>query len=224
MIRAMPELRWYCRDKREQDYFEQWTNEQLTALYEERTWLGGPPTEEELWREDQLAEIYPRLMARQWLLADIRRAARAIRAFDKYLNRHRADNPNLTARAIRALKAKLIKAKLYKEKLIKYLDGHMGDHELRNFAIQMLARPHEVGRERGESRPGDHPYMVRIILPDAAQDVEDIQNIWKKNFNGKWKRGHRNEPTATGIAARRWNIDENILINYLKNRRRKSTS
>src|SRR5262249_8712174 len=85
------------------------------------------------------------------------------------------------------------------------------DPELLRLADHWLSRPHNVGREPGEPRPGDHSDMIRWSLPDASRDVEQIRRIWKRRLGFV---NRKEDPTAVDIAARRWGLDPQTLINY----------
>jgi hypothetical protein len=87
--------------------------------------------------------------------------------------------------------------------------------ELRLLALQQRGR----GRAPGDRRPNDLPEVERWACQEAVDDMERIRLIWQHDFG---KRNRSADPTANDIAARRYNIEPDILINYRKNRRRKS--
>lgn len=85
-------------------------------------------------------------------------------------------------------------------------------------ALRRLAfKPHKQGREKGERRPRDHRPVLKVILEDAANDVDLIRDLWARHYQ---RRNRTIEPTATAIAARRYGIDETALILFMKNRHR----
>src|SRR6478609_323927 len=66
----------------------------------------------------------------------------------------------------------------YKE--LERLSGN--DPDLRALGYRELSRKHSVGREKGEARPRDLPYVLRIVLMDAHTEVEKIKKLWKQKF------------------------------------------
>lgn len=85
---------------------------------------------------------------------------------------------------------------------------HLADTpELRRLAF----RKHRVGREKGEARPRDLSRVTRLCCEQALEDVALIRRIWKQHF-GRVNRS--SEPTAFGIAARRYNIKEEVLLTF----------
>lgn len=92
--------------------------------------------------------------------------------------------------------------------------------ELRRVAFGIaFPQPRGRGRAKGEPRPGDLPRDLKEACKFAMRDVERIQSIWMEHL-GKRNRGPSAAPTAVDIAARRWGIVPDTLINYRKNRRR----
>jgi hypothetical protein len=89
--------------------------------------------------------------------------------------------------------------------------------ELRRLALPLAFRRHRQGREKGEWRPRDLPQTTKWRCEEALADVKRIRQIWKQHYG---RRNRTIEPTAIGIAARRWSIKDNTLINFKKNRHR----
>ena len=85
--------------------------------------------------------------------------------------------------------------------------------ELRRLAFS----PHRRGREKGEPRPRDLPQLTRWCCEEALADVKRIRQIWKRHYG---RQNRTIEPTAIEIAARRWGIKDETLINFKKNRHR----
>lgn len=91
--------------------------------------------------------------------------------------------------------------------------------ELRRLALSSL--DHRRGREIGDQRPNDLPQTTKRCCEEALADVEHIRQIWKTTYG---KRNRSASPTAMEIAARRWGIDDTLLINFKKNRNRRKSS
>jgi hypothetical protein len=90
--------------------------------------------------------------------------------------------------------------------------------ELRRLAF----RRHRRGREKGEYRNRDLPHLTRWCCEEALADVKHIRQIWQRPPPyGYGRRNRAIEPTAISIAARRYNLDEGVLINFKKNRHRR---
>jgi hypothetical protein len=89
--------------------------------------------------------------------------------------------------------------------------------ELRQLALREALRQHRRGREKGEQRPRDLPQTTKWGCEEALEDVEHIRRIWKRHYG---RRNRAMEPTAIEIAARRWGIKDETLINFKKNRHR----
>jgi hypothetical protein len=93
--------------------------------------------------------------------------------------------------------------------------------ELKNLAIRELARRRSRGREKGEARPRDISAVEKELQGWALRDVELIRQICLREY-GRWK-GY--EEIAMEIAAERnGRLDVDRLINFKKNRRRRSAS
>lgn len=78
------------------------------------------------------------------------------------------------------------------------------------------------GRKKGESRPGDLPWYTRASCELAASDIDRIREIWNRPppDQGYGRQNRSAAPTAVQIAARRWGLSEETLINFRKNQRR----
>jgi hypothetical protein len=103
--------------------------------------------------------------------------------------------------------------------------ARVGDHEtLARLAnteelLRLAFKRHKRGREKGERRPRDLRQLTKWCCEEALADVEHIRQIWKNAYG---KRNRTSEPTAIGIAARRYGIEVDTLINFKKNRHRRS--
>jgi hypothetical protein len=90
--------------------------------------------------------------------------------------------------------------------------------ELRRLAF----RRHRRGREKGERRPRDLPELTSWCCEEALADMKRIRQIWQRPPPYGYGRRYRAiDPTAISIAARRYNLDESVLINFKKNRHRR---
>jgi hypothetical protein len=183
--------RWHCRDRRDQDALEKWTNEQLDLLYNE-------PCDEsafsatDLQLIQELTQELPNLVITFPEEIDIKRK---ILAAIKY-----NDFPTVGMLMLKYPKLRRFAAKALTR-------------------LRPAASKPGRGRKRGEPRKKDIPFFVRRELPYVLKDIANIKAIWKREF-GKKNRPANNQPTAIGIAARRNGLDEESLIVWLKNKRR----
>lgn len=76
---------------------------------------------------------------------------------------------------------------------------------------------HPRGRMKGEARPSDWADVKRWCCEEALEDLARIREIWLADF-GRRNRGL--PPLAEMIAAKRWGLAIDTLINFRKNRRR----
>ena len=89
--------------------------------------------------------------------------------------------------------------------------------ELRRLAFA----PHGIGRRKGEARPRDLPQLTKACCLDALEDVALIRRIWKRPPPYGFGRVNRScEPTAFGIAARRYGLKEDTLLTFKSHQRR----
>lgn len=90
------------------------------------------------------------------------------------------------------------------------------DPKLARLVVREFTRklPIGRGRKKGDSRPADINPFLRYVRMNAADDVKRIRSIWKQTFN---KQNRTDDPTALGIAARRYGLAEDDLDNWRKN-------
>jgi hypothetical protein len=167
--------RWDCRDEKDREHFEAWTNAQLDELFE--------PSAADIRREQVLFSDskFPNVLEQE---------------ASKRLKRGRV----------------IVAARAGDHEILAWLAD---TEELRRLAFKR----HQRGREKGERRPRDLSQLTKWCCEEALADVEHIRQIWKNEPTYR-KRNRAMDPTAIGIAARRWGIEVDTLINFKKNRRR----
>jgi hypothetical protein len=88
--------------------------------------------------------------------------------------------------------------------------------------FERLADTVELRRLRRPRKRGRPPSRASALLSfgreGAAEDVERIRKIWHQHYK---KQNRSDPPTAIEIAARRYGMEPDELINYLKNRHRR---
>ena len=103
---------------------------------------------------------------------------------------------------------------------IEYLAREMDTEELRRLALEIITEQGEQGRETGDPRPGDLTYSQRARCEFAIEDMERMRTILKATqYN---RRNRSRSPTLTEIGAGLYNLNQETLINYKKNRHRLS--
>jgi hypothetical protein len=92
------------------------------------------------------------------------------------------------------------------------------DPQLLRLAFQLLTQKRGRGRPKGSRRRSDleRKGVLDPVLAEAASEMKDLRHIWWRYY-GKRNRSRSIKPTAIEIVARRWNIEESALRNYLKN-------
>jgi hypothetical protein len=91
--------------------------------------------------------------------------------------------------------------------------------ELVQLALEQLTAKHKRGREKGERRPGDLSPDKKWRCEEALIDMLIIRQIWKVAYPNDYR---GSTPLAIEFAARRWCIEDEVLINFKKNRHRRS--
>jgi hypothetical protein len=171
MLIKPPSPRWDCRDEKDIEHFEAWTNAQLDEL-EKLEELAYDP------RRDPFHIFHPTAALLEQDNAQRLKRGRvilAVEAGDHETFARLADTP-----------------------------------ELRRLAFKR----HKRGRETGDSRPRDIPQLTKWCCEEALADVVHIRRIWKQTYG---LRNRAMSPTAMEIAARRHNIDPEVLIDFKKN-------
>jgi hypothetical protein len=59
----------------------------------------------------------------------------------------------------------------------------------------------EPRRVRGQRRTGQRDVLADFMARDFADDVERVRQIWRKNYDGRWKRHSADGPSAEEIVA-----------------------
>jgi hypothetical protein len=88
----------------------------------------------------------------------------------------------------------------------KRIEAEQGNMEpLREANPKIAAYINPRKRRVGETK--QVPPRHRLRLQWAVEDVFYIRELWKREYQGRWKRGESNKPTAEQIAANFWKVD-----------------
>lgn len=194
---------WICNGEREQELLAKWTLGQLSI----------EPSGMEWWQNQQRK----RAKFNREPLPTNPRLANMI----KYLGwrEQRSDNGKFERMILR--EGKRLKKRKPIMAAVKASDGDAlirlsdDDSELLRLAIEALTHKPGRGRKEGEPRETDHDLEKLDSLRCACVDIKRIYEIWQREFS-KRNRSYRNPPTALGIAARRWDLDESELEQFRK--------